>query len=53
MVQAVPAPPLEVIKAQFLLHLLMPLFADPARFDPMSVLSVLARPAQAGVELPK
>jgi hypothetical protein len=33
-VKAMPAPPFEVIKAEFFLHLLVALFADPARFGP-------------------
>src|SRR5689334_24652662 len=32
-VQAVPTAPLEVVESEFLLHLLVPLFADPARLD--------------------
>ena len=32
-VQAAPAPALEVVQAQLVLHLLVHLLADPARFD--------------------
>jgi hypothetical protein len=32
-VQAVPTPALEVVEAEFFLHLLMRLFADPARLE--------------------
>src|SRR4051812_942718 len=34
MVQAVPTAPLEVVEPEFLLHLLVALFAHPTRFDP-------------------
>ncbi len=33
-VKAMPAPPFEVIEAEFFLHLLVALFADPARLGP-------------------
>ncbi|MBK3773007.1 hypothetical protein GAY31_02190 [Azospirillum brasilense] len=32
--QAMAAPPLEMIEPEFLLRLLVPLFSDPARLDP-------------------